>query len=991
MLLPLAGLAGTIHLLPSAQVTLSNGLPVVAVELFNSGNEPVQIVSVETAVAGQTASQRSAKPFFLPAGESFRQQCPVTRPPALPGTYQAVTRIKCADIAGLPFSPVMVSDFTWMGGAKGDGWVSLSVEPVEVGRDKSVKVECLLLQDEPVDATLRLILPDEFGGGSVERKVRLTAEDTHRETFDITNHRGLAGAAYPLYAIIEQDAGGVHRSVSAEGSVMVSGNAWTGSAWWVWLAGAMGLVGVLVGWRSFVATALCRRVWTARRRAAGLQECPCWFDVTLLAILTGFILWHVSPCDLVRDTTAVGGDTPAHLYLASHLREQLFHHGRIISWAGGWWSGFPMFQFYFPLPYFVAALLSVVVPLNVAFKLASVAGLALTPLCAYLAGRLWRLPRPIPLVLAMAMVPFLFVSTHVMWGVNTASTLAGMISNSWSFALMLVALASATRDAEDGAFRLRTVVVMVLVVASHFFTSVMMFLCLAVVPVVSWSAFGGRTSCEPQTDKFRESGSRDPGPGEPRPPAERWRMALKVLSAESMLALLLMAWWLVPLVAKSGYSMDFGTNWDVSLWKSFPVYAPGLLVFAGVGFAQLCRGVVRPPMALLPWMLVISTVLFLSGFSLSPVFINIRLWPFVFFALAALAAMGLGSLLVHVRGQTLWLVALMAGFLAMAVAEDSLSGFTGPSRTRLWAEWNYSGLESKPVAPVFEKLVLPLKGTPGRLANDLCEENNQMGSSRIFELAPALAGKPVLEGGLVNSALGSMYAYTIQGETSDSCAGFPALVTPQPFDFTNATRHLELFNVKQFIARSERTKAALRGMPEWRLVGRELDWELYELMSHTGRYVFIPPRPPVVVTTERWKECSLEWLYTPSAVDQFAIWEPEGGWQRADDGRRTTESLPHLTERQFLDMVGALRKGSSSGCGKEETQCIWDEDVTDTHIRFKTSAIGRAHIIKVSWFPNWKVRGAERVYRVSPGFMLVFPERESVELYYGTVWSDWVG
>ena len=43
-----------------------------------------------------------------------------------------------------------------------------------------------------------------------------------------------------------------------------------------------------------------------------------------------------------------------------------------------------------------------------------------------------------------------------------------------------------------------------------------------------------------------------------------------------------------------------------------------------------------------------------------------------------------------------------------------------------------------------------------------------------------LAGKPVLEGGLVNSALGSMYAYTIQGETSRTCAGFPPIVTPPP-------------------------------------------------------------------------------------------------------------------------------------------------------------------------------------------------------------------
>jgi len=30
-----------------------------------------------------------------------------------------------------------------------------------------------------------------------------------------------------------------------------------------------------------------------------------------------------------------------------HLSAQLFGHARLVSWAGGWWGGFPMFQYYF--------------------------------------------------------------------------------------------------------------------------------------------------------------------------------------------------------------------------------------------------------------------------------------------------------------------------------------------------------------------------------------------------------------------------------------------------------------------------------------------------------------------------------------------------------------------------------------------------------------------------------------------------------------------
>jgi len=75
----------------------------------------------------------------------------------------------------------------------------------------------------------------------------------------------------------------------------------------------------------------------------------------------------------------------------------------------------------------------------------------------------------------------------------------------------------------------------------------------------------------------------------------------------------------------------------------------------------------------------------------------------------------------------------------------------GGGLVRTWASWNYGGLETKDSWPTFRALVMPLKGTPGRLANDLSPDNERFGSSRIFELVPSLIGKPILEGGLVKA------------------------------------------------------------------------------------------------------------------------------------------------------------------------------------------------------------------------------------------------
>ena len=52
--------------------------------------------------------------------------------------------------------------------------------------------------------------------------------------------------------------------------------------------------------------------------------------------------------------------------------------------------------------------------------------------------------------------------------------------------------------------------------------------------------------------------------------------------------------------------------------------------------------------------------------------------------------------------------------------------------------------------------------------------NEALGSSRCFEALPYVwPGTRTLEGGIVNSALGSLAAYTVQGEISDAPAGWP--------------------------------------------------------------------------------------------------------------------------------------------------------------------------------------------------------------------------
>jgi hypothetical protein len=58
-------------------------------------------------------------------------------------------------------------------------------------------------------------------------------------------------------------------------------------------------------------------------------------------------------------------------------------------------------------------------------------------------------------------------------------------------------------------------------------------------------------------------------------------------------------------------------------------------------------------------------------------------------------------------------------------------------------------------------------------------------------------------------------------------------------------------------------------------------------------------------------------------------------------------------------------------------------------ISFDVTKPGTPILVKVSYFPNWKVSGAEGPWRVGPNLMVVVPTSENVTLSYGTSVIDW--
>jgi len=75
----------------------------------------------------------------------------------------------------------------------------------------------------------------------------------------------------------------------------------------------------------------------------------------------------------------------------------------------GNYAGFPLFQFYFPFPFILMALLSQLIPLQIAFKLITILGVFTLPLCCYAALRLMDQRFPVPAAGAIFSLFFLFM------------------------------------------------------------------------------------------------------------------------------------------------------------------------------------------------------------------------------------------------------------------------------------------------------------------------------------------------------------------------------------------------------------------------------------------------------------------------------------------------------------------------------------------------------------------------------------------------------
>jgi hypothetical protein len=782
------------------------------------------------------------------------------------------------------------------------------------------------------------------------------------------------------------------------------------------------------------------------RRRDGYDRLEHWVGLAILVTCVVYVFVQLGPSLILRNTTVTGGDTGAHVWFPQYLIDHLLPW-RVAGWSNDFYAGFPAGQFYFPFPAVLIALLDLVLPYNVAFKLVTVLGALALPAGAYVFARGIRAPRPAAPMLALAATGFLFfkgggdstmtADFHIMGG-NLPSTLAGEFSFMLALALALFFLGTLARALDRRGPMWLPAVLLALTILSHLVVAIFAVYAGAVIWLVI------------------------------RPVKNFTRVV-----AIGAVGVLLTAFWFLPLAVNLGNTTDMRyepiqhyLDW-MFLSENWYVYPFAVLAIgAGIWFRRRATLIVAAITAA-------AGLVFYGWEGLRDVFgkapaWNLRLLPFWMLMLYLLAGLGLAEFVRLVALGVTWVIrgdrpvsearepealevepvevepvevepvegAVIEGedvvpvatrrrhrvsrrgvrLIAMAVVAAIVTTvalvLVQGSRDFIpyWARYNYTGYESGSTAdftakswPEYRAFIdTANKLAPGRMLWEGGSAIGAYGTPLALMLLPYWTNGRIqsMEGLYFEASTTTPYHFmtvaTLAQNPSNPVRGLPYKTIA---DFDLGVRYMQLMGVRYYAAFSTVAKDKADANPNLVKIATvpDLDgkppsgWNIYRVKdSATVQALQYQP----VVATGMQSEPSWKCEGVPKATDAGS---PEAEFSPWECTAVPWFSDPAALDRPIADGGPASwTRAPAAKARSVEKQPLPAVDVSNIHttessVEFDVSRTGVPVMVKTSWYPNWKVGGADGPWRATPNFMVVVPTSKHVKLTFATATVDWVG
>ena len=753
-------------------------------------------------------------------------------------------------------------------------------------------------------------------------------------------------------------------------------------------------------------------------------------------IVMNVLHWNpFSPAaDLINDdTTPTGGDMGAHVWGPAYLRDHLLPNWQLNGWSMDWYGGFPIYRFYMVIPALMIVALDTVLPYGVAFKYVVVAGGVTLPLVCWAFGRLARFRYPMPELFAFGALCFLFnesIGNHLLGG-NVLATFAGEFSFSLALSFMILGWGLLARGLEDGTYRSWAAIVLALACLCH--GIVMIYTVIGAVVIVA---------CRLVPDVVTALRRRDSVAKE----LLVRRLVLWVVPVGA-LAVALFAFWVGPFLFNHDYMTDMhygprpqrSVYTGDSFWQMFFDQHVALDVIittlAVVGFVGC---VVRRHIygiALGITTLVAVALVYISRDSLPvigllwnprvlPLFLLCRYilmmvgaaevgWAFVNFVRNRRArdvpSAG-SSTLVLAAGAGV--VLLVFGWLFQALPFDGYvtkhgevqyawGPFYAPDpqrdgwmRSDGWPAYNFKGYEGRGDNYNEYYGIVQTMAAIGDDADYGCGRAvwEDHPDSKPYGTKMALMLLPFWTDGCIASMEGLFFEASGSTPYHFLTAGAMTLKGSTPVrrlryvrnDAEVGVEYAQALGVRYVMLRTPEAIAQADEQPELTAIAESGPWRVY-LLEDTSIVEQLDVQPVVVDlpdgdARERFLELGTSWFQNQDDWAAMPATDGPDEWQHIQ--------VEVDASQQQENRVSVVEPVESIEPVELDPITVSNVDIEQQSVEFDVSEPGVPVLVRVSYFPNWNVEGAEGPYRIGPNQMVVVPTDTHVKLSYGRSKSD---
>ena len=663
------------------------------------------------------------------------------------------------------------------------------------------------------------------------------------------------------------------------------------------------------------------------------------------------------------DLLPTGGDMGAHIVPTKFFVTELFNNFKLSGWSQDWFAGYPVYYFYFPLPPIITSLLSFLFPFSISFKTMVLISQVLLVISIEMLMR--KNSKEFSFYGFGVGLLYLLTESFTIFGGNLASSLAGQYSFTYSIAFanfsIFYLLKSNHRYSTEIASLLIGLSVLshlipfmiYLPIFAYYFlksdakinikiSAFLFFLFIAMRFSISLFInleFTTNMTYTPYT-QLSDLVKSDILPF-------AIGAIIYVISSTSRTILKAVAGFELYLVGIAIFLFFYGP--ESALWNGriVPFFNLGIIILFFNLLHFDIKNLTKKIQGKYPLIIFILSInsylmyLYYSkwGNSYSTTTVSVILIIFFMF----LISINSKKLLIYTT-----LVSLTFGTL---------------SYLPHWLNWNFSGYESKnnwsDITTLYEGLDTL---EPGRIMWEPNSDLNKYGTPMVLMTIPMFTDHQSVEGLYFDSSITTPFHFLTVSGLAERPSNPVGGLTYINGEFDKGFRLMDELGVDYFIAYTSSIKDKANGSENFNFLFSNEVFNVYSI--NTKKVELVEDNLHIFESPDFYDRLKNAVLREGSEQSFF-----ESGYKSFKD------ELNHKIIENYDESL-AVRSESN------DDLLISDLNIQNELITFKTNKPNQLHLIKVSYFPNWKIKNGYGPFRISPSFMAVVPKDEFVEIRF---------